>query len=365
MGGGAFLFHQFFWKPLTARDARIASLTDELEEQETTILRGKKEKPRLDRWRQLSLPPDFDAATRAYYQYLNNLMLQCGFPPGTFTVTPPKVDEQRSSKMLAGKKQPVYTSLVFQVNSENARMSYLAPMLEGFYRTPLLHEIKSLTIEVPSVAGPSQAKDDLQIKMTIEALIVAGADQRNYLLPNIDRRLVALDTFTALQGGVPGLALAAWAAGPTGPEGPGELAQPPRNYLAMADKNIFQGRPLQKPKGDQVDVTKFVYLTDISFNGSQSPEAFLYNQFTNKQTRLRTSPGFNKFVIRNDAEETLLDAQVIKIVKWDVIFSAGERYYRLHIGDNIQNAMRQALDREQVEALTKDREAAAASLKGN
>ena len=76
--------------------------------------------------------------------------------------------------------------------------------------------------------------------MTIEALIVTGADKRSYLLPNFDRRLLALDV---APGVFPHGPLVLWTSVSPGLLSPGELAEPTRDYAAIARKNIFLGRP--------------------------------------------------------------------------------------------------------------------------
>ena len=89
---------------------------------------------------------------------------------------------------------------------------------------------------------------------------------RAQLLPGVDRRLLALDTVSVLQGGPAALALVPFAAGPTGPLGPHVLAHPPKEYANIAGKNIFTGpsRFLVERDGPAVDVTRFVHLTSIT-----------------------------------------------------------------------------------------------------
>src|SRR5262249_22830075 len=143
----------------------------------------------------------------------------------------------------------------------DATMPSLVGVLEEFYKTGLLHEVKSLSVQRQLTNTDPTRANELTVHMTIEALIVTGADKRSYVLPNIDRRLLAAALAAALQHGRTGLGMVLWAAGPSGPAGPGLLANrhsaatpsgeamadmffdTPRNYDAIAYKNVFLGRP--------------------------------------------------------------------------------------------------------------------------
>ena len=133
--------------------------------------------------------------------------------------------------------------------------------------------------------------------MTIEALVLTGADKRDYLIPGVDRSSLALCTAVNLQGGPGGLWLVPWLFGPTGPYGAGRLAPEHREYAAIAGKNIFFGAEIVERKRDAIDVTQFVFLTDIMKTVSKT-EATLYNRYDNRQQRLRTSPASTASALR-------------------------------------------------------------------
>jgi len=56
-------------------------------------------------------------------------------------------------------------------------------------------------------------------------------------------RLLALDVLSGLRGGPVGLAGLAFVVGPSGPVGPGKLAETPRKYAAIAGRNVFKSKP--------------------------------------------------------------------------------------------------------------------------
>jgi hypothetical protein len=186
--------------------------------------------------------------------------------------------------------------------------------------------------------------------MNIEALILAAAEQRKQLLPSLDWKLAGLDVLTTLCDSPTGLIMLPTAIGPTGPLGPPILATPSRQYGSIAAKDIFFGPTVVEQVAQKVDATEHVYLTDITHTGTKS-EAFLYDRYNNSKTRLRASAGFDAFRIRDGKGEVLVQGKVIRISDRDVIFRAGEKYYSIHVGDNLLETLKHPLDPSQLKEL--------------
>jgi hypothetical protein len=328
-----FLVHQLYLTPLREREASISTARQDIDTKQEQLRQIRADLPRLERWRQLSLPADVDLAGREYEKYLSDLLRESDFE-GSVTPKPP---DTRTSPQLPGKK-PIYTRLTFNVIG-HASLDGLVKMLDRFYRTGLLHEVKNLSIQRSQTTGSQQRPNDLDINLTIEALILQGADHRRYLLPNIDQRMLAFEALTALRGGPGGLALAVWAAGPTGPLGPGRLAIPERNYTAIANKNIFLGPPPPKERpAEEAVVSRFVYLTDIS-GKSPKYQAFLYDRYNNHWTRLRSSRGFDAFRVTDNEGKTIIRGTVVRIEARELVFKAEDKFYVMHVGQNMEEAM--------------------------
>ncbi len=237
VGGIAFLFYNAFWVPLQDLDASIVSLKQDVDGKEERVRKIEAAKGKLERWRQLSLPSQLDFSRREYEIYLSELVHDSGF--GSPVSVLPKAPE-KSSQVIPG-KGPIYMRLPFTVQGR-ASLASLVDMLERFYRTPLLHQVKRISVTRPSTMGTQTPSSELDVHLTVEALIVAGAENRTELLPGVSRRLTELDLLlAALPPGPAGMGLVIWAAGPTGRLGPGILAQPPRQYASIAKRNIFLG----------------------------------------------------------------------------------------------------------------------------
>jgi len=339
--GGGYGVYRFYLTPLHERERSIKSVEDEMDKTQETIDAVLAKKPKLERWRQLSLPADPDKASREYGEYLADLGRNAGFATGSFTPVP-KPPEVKTSPALPG-KGPVYTKYTFVITAHGT-LENLVQVLEQFYSTSLLQQIKTLMISRPLTSGTQQNPRDLDITMTVEALNVAGSGNRSKLLPNVEPGLLFLNSLADLCGAPSGLALAAWAATPAGPSGPKLLADPPRQYAAIANKNVFLG-----PEGanenprEEVEVTSFVHLTDITKNDRRW-EAWLYDRFNNGKTRLRAESPFDWFRVLDDTGKSMVHGQVVRIDGTrEVVFRANEKYYSLHIGESIEQAMKKAL----------------------
>src|SRR5690348_9603648 len=153
LGGAGFLFNLFFLCPLSARQATIASLQAEKQRKEERIRQIQAQQAQLQQWKRESLPGDPDqdqmATTRRLYsEYLRDLLTDSGLASPTLKIDSSKPDT-RTSLMLPGKKQPIYTRLKFTVEEARGNLAALVTMMERFYRTPLLHEIKEISVQRP------------------------------------------------------------------------------------------------------------------------------------------------------------------------------------------------------------------------
>jgi hypothetical protein len=359
LAGAGLMVSQFIVSPLRERGRSIDKLKSDIAEKRDRIATVLAERPKLELWRKLSLPADIGLARLEYEKFLREMFRQSGFEASTFSVTPRPLETRAGLLTTPGKKDPTFTSMTFAVQA-TGELADLVDFMERFYRTPLLHQIKSLNITRPltpsaNVAAapgprlPQQPKRDLDITMNIEALVLREADSRNQLLPGVDRQLAGVDLVTTLCNGPAALALVPWSVSPTGPLGPGVLAASAREYPSIAGKDIFYGPPAAEQVVEKVDATEHVYLTDISFNGRW--EAFLYDRYNNSKTRLRATAGFDSFRIRDSKGETLVQGKIVRIDDRDLYFRSGDRYYAMHVGQNLEEALKHPLGASELKEL--------------
>ena len=348
---GGFGAMELLAKPLRERDVSIGLLREEIDKRRQEVAKIQAEKAKLARWRQMSLPADTDLASREYEKFIGDLLRQSKFAADASTVKATK-ESKKSGPTVGVKKEPVYTKLLFTIETQGD-VTKLVRFLEKFYHTGLLHQVKKLSIQKPRTASANQRPNDLDIRITIEALALEDADNRPYL-PPVDPKLLVAEAVTTLRHGPMGLALAADTAGPAGPLGGRHLAIPARQYASIAGKDIFFGPPPAVPVEtvsiDRTDVTQFVFLTDITQTSTKT-EAFLFDQYNNRRMRLLVSAGFDTFRIRDAQGDTLVSGKVVKIEDRDVIFLAREKYYSLHVGHNLKQALATPLGEEELQKL--------------
>ena len=195
--GTAVLAHSFFLQPLGLlkaqvldRDTQLAKRREEIKLEQTYVKRVGELSPRLSRWEKFSLP-EGDPRPEAfkthlnllrlqYQQYLNELLTECKFKRTTFE--PRDFDARTAPKFKPPKqKQPIYHSLTISFSGESD-LAGAVKLLDGLYRTPLLHQVKNFSISTQKTSRTSTTS--LAVKITVEVLLVSGAER-------IDKRLAA------------------------------------------------------------------------------------------------------------------------------------------------------------------------------
>jgi len=276
-----FLGYQFIWSPIQDRNKQIANLREEISEREKRVTEITEQLPRYNQLRKLSLPADVDLARREYEMQLSGLLRRADFPASAITITPRPADV-KTAPPLSGKK-PAYTKLAFVVQVKGELASFV-DFLDQFYRQPLLHQIKLLTVTRPNRSGDRKATaNELDINMTIEAIVLDSADPRLTLAP-----VPLAANLLGGGGGAFRVGMIAVESGRGGPVNLGSflamnsaagrkqvdydltLAEPARQYASIAGKNVFFGPPpppqveptAEQPK--EPDLAPYIRLTSVS-----------------------------------------------------------------------------------------------------
>jgi hypothetical protein len=447
--GGWFLVNQFYLAPLQQRDKRLAALKAEVAKKDKEVAEKRAARKRLEKLRDLSLPADMtdkpanpNALARSEYEkYLRDLLDKSGFPASR-TITAVASHAQDVGK--PGSKETLLVPLTFVVEakyeparadgkaSHGVELPALVKMLDGFYKTPLLHRIQNISIKTVTRAeetteegskgppgapqlkfgeepvqfggnppgqfgggkggfpggkggfggnmggfggkgkGKGRNKDtskELDVRMTIEAVVVQGAQKRPFLFP-LDRRQVAVDLVTAVHRIPMGLVLMQFSMPPS-PPSPDSSGKSLVSNLTNPKANIFQGIVAERkkdsgPKQDVwiEDVRELVKLmlvqrtTKIGRDGKpfEEVEAFLRNHLTNQEMRLRTSKGFDTFVIYDDdGDYPKLKGKVVRIDVDNRLVVFQDRddgyYYLIETGQSLLDAMKKSMSKAQLKEM--------------
>jgi hypothetical protein len=383
------IFKFLFWDPMEERKKTISNLEQEIKRKKDEIEFVRAGKPKLERWRQLSLPADakdpdqLTLTRRLYVDFLTELMRRSGFASSSLKITSTKPDTRTAPAL--GNKKPIYTKLTFTVEEARGNLSSLVKMLEGFYATGMLDRIKRLDVKRPRTRTSDQRPDELNVSMTIEALVVHEAEKRDFLLP-LDRRMLTAKFSAMLSGpnlGIAGLVAAFQVASPSGPISPSNLAQPSRTYASIMDKNIFFGAPREESRENTntIEINRQIFLTGITRKNGRA-EATLrdrYNQtkeeeygyvqeyalefssalllpVVQEQMRVKAFKlNYKDRTLRTKEDEfdpfPIVGKEVVRITERELIFRRGDKHYAIRIGQSLHEALREPLRNDQLKAL--------------
>jgi len=308
---------------IEAAQKDIDAKADELKREEREIVKITQRDPRLSQWRVLSLPESKNRTPEEmarhisriqvdYEKYLYDLLRRNEFAASSINITsrPP---ENKSSPVLGG-KGPVYNRLTFTVQGQ-ANFKGVVLMLNDFHRTSLLHQVRNLSILRPQTPRQGATRDDLDVALTVEALLITGADKRDALMP-----------------------------ASTTPR-PRVLAEPSRDYENMLVKNIYTGTVSAPGRlsEDKNDVLRFVKLTMLYSKGRRW-EASLYDQAKGGDEKLLTTGSLRDFSISDKYGTDVLAGTVLDINQRSLYFRSEDRYYRLRLGDFLGESLEEPLD---------------------
>lgn len=342
-----------FLQPLWEHNAQIAKLDDDLIDARFKLEHVKKKRSELETYRLQSLPVNPNAALTDYRRWLGGFLTDNNMLVDYLQGRPQFRSNRLTRTRLGQKKQekPVYQPVHFEVRGR-IRLNDFVRLMQRLQRVPLMHRIRTMHVE--PLDRKNGRPDNLRVNMTIEALMVEGAEVRPETLVGVDERLVQLDVLAALRQGPTGIALIPWVVGPTGPIAERQLAMlmPKLDYGKIAKKNVFEGYkktiiddPEPEPPPDYgPDQRRFARLTRI-VRGKVRHEAFIYNPYLDKAIRMRESRLFGNFDIRDESGEKIwVEGKVRRIDAREVFFEVDGDVYRLELGQTVADAMRRRLD---------------------
>jgi len=357
VGGGGF-YYGFYspWSDMCAQidtlETEVGRLEDEVENEGGKITKVLENHPRLKDWKKLSLPvaqkPDADAQNAHlaslrldYSTLLRDLLNASGFKPGNTIVTIGRSFTNQAIPKLETKegRKDAYKPVAFEISTQG-KLEDLGNFLEMLHRVPLLHHVPTLKIEN---LKKSQSKSDLKMVLTVEGLMVPGAEKNNRLVPE---KLAA----DAKSSGTPQKVLAAQK----------------REYAILASANpFFQPDPppappeppapppavVRGPEEDREEVLSGVKLTTISGDGRRW-EAYVYDQNRGgRETKLRTSAAWSDFSIKDKYDNLVMKAKLLHIDPSYIVFQTDGELYLMRCGETFFPVVNTPLDLDALKQL--------------
>jgi hypothetical protein len=346
--GGGLIGMFMIGKQLWAHDEEIESLKVAVAESQKKIDMVDKEKPKLDRWKRLSLPADINDAKAKYKRDIEDLLRKHRLYIEQF---PAPQQETKSNIVHPTKpgKVPIWTGLNYYVRVK-ARMANLIAFIQEFQagpdqmkekdKQPWMHRIKSMTIE-RSDTSAKKSPEEMTVQMTFEALIILDAQQPNkkekFALPS--KPVLAWEVREAMSRAPTGMASLQWA---LSTDGPILLPlNPPmtnrRTYADIARKNPFMGGvviekettggggfekvPTSRPE-DELNLMRFNRFIALTHYPDGSDEARFWDYFNDKRTTINVAKRGTKNIklVQTSQFLPLISGDVKKVENHQLIF---------------------------------------------
>lgn len=255
--------------PLQDRRNQVARLEKDIEGLEKQFAEAKQIGKQLDLLEARSLPANPEIARSLYQAWLLELV-------DFVELSGPNVDSG----------EPIGRKGLFQVIAFSVRgrgtLEQLTQFLFEFYSAGHLHQIRSLAIT------PLKGSDELDLSVSIEALVMPGADRTT--------RLTSLRSDRLAYGSL-------------------------GDYDVIASRNLFG-------TGGASDATDYTYLTAVNYVNGQ-PEAWF---------DLRTEAKLLKLRQGQMLQVGPFEGKIAEIADTDVVLESGDERWLLTIGENLAQA---------------------------
>lgn len=268
---GNMLFQRVLQGPLQARYDKVDRLKKEIDRKDGQLRLAQQAGKKLTVWQHQSLPRDPEVARSQYQEWLLEVVGRAGFKL-------PNVDSGEPTA-----KKGAFQRLAFSVRGR-ATMEQLTRFLYEFYRANHLHQIQRLSI------NPVANTAELDLSLTIEALILPDADRKDRLSNERSMRL-ASDTLS--------------------------------DYRVLVDRDFFG----QGPAGDydDADFAQLTAITDVD----GLPQAWFKLQTSGEILRLHEGQNFQIGQFRGTVAE---------IRPPDLIVASDDQRWLLTLGENLSQA---------------------------
>jgi hypothetical protein len=352
LGVGALLYlgNKFAVQPHRELTSRMTYLEDELDKKERQRRQYLKDKSDSQKWYKLSLPANPDRAAAEYAQVLKPLLRDAGLTVDDFRGPPPQ-----ETKLTGNQKKAQHMTLPFQVRAKG-NVTSLVAALDALQRMPVMHRVRSILVDR---ADQKDKTGKLGIQMTIEAMIVSGANNQPSYLPAPPPRVAEAERVASALGYPTGLMEAIYSTARP-PVRVAEGSKVDRNFDDIPLRNPFLGlvpQPKKEPppavvEDDGPDVREFIRIDTIEPTVKQ---AFLQNRlYKSNDVRIKSVPGsgFDVFRIMNeDRSKVVVKGKVLRIDPRDVYFQVGEDVYSFHFSQTLAEAMKRPLSEDDLERL--------------
>jgi len=264
------LFKTALQGPLELRKAAVHRKQRQIVALEKSLTKARQAAKELAVWESQSLPSDTGQARHLYQEWLTKLINRIGLTGLTTHAADPV------------NRKGFYSMLAFSVRGRGT-LEQLVDFLFEFYRADYLHQIQSLDIT------PNPQNDQLELSISIEALVLPGADRKDRLTRRKSDRLASHSV---------------------------------ADYQPIVQRNIFH------IGGSGPDATDHAFLTAVTEAGGQL-EAWFTLRTTGKTLKLRKGEALKVGPFHGT---------IVEMDGADVVIESEDERWLLTVGENLAQA---------------------------
>jgi hypothetical protein len=254
LGGAAALFVLYLifssWIGMfTSRNQRVGDLEKKIGEKDRTMLQVRQAIARRSELEKRSLPTNRELARSLYHNWLTSTVQ--GSELSDINVSPKETTGATKS----------FEKLSFTVRGQGT-LAQITKLLHDFYTPNYLHQIRFMTL------NPVEKSNKLNLMMTVEALILPGAANKDSLPTEKGDQLVAANSADEYRKVIVERNLFA------------EYTPPPVRTVT------------EPPREPPFDVAKLAYITMVAVGTDGRAKAFLHERNIDKTTHLHDGDPF-------------------------------------------------------------------------
>jgi hypothetical protein len=275
LGGVAVVFVLYWgfstWAGMfSSRNQRLADLKDKIGDKERTMLQVKQAIARRSELEKRSLPTNRELAQSLYHNWLLS------------TVEGSKLGDINVSPKASHGTSKAFDKLSFTVTGQGT-LEQVTKLLFDFYATNYLHQIRFMTVK------PVEKSTKLNLTMTVEALILPGAVNKERLPADKGDHLVAAASAEEYRKAIVGRNIFA------------EYTPPPVQVAR------------QEKRDPPFDSAKLAFITTIVVGTDGRAKAFLHERNLDKTTHLHEGDPFEVSSLKGTVKRIDFDRRQVEM----------------------------------------------------
>ncbi|MDZ4820552.1 MAG: hypothetical protein SGJ20_16425 [Planctomycetota bacterium] len=272
----AYFAYGYWSDTFETRERQLETAHKNLRTKQAKVAVGSKLIARRAELEKRSLPSNKEIASSQYHDWL------------LVTTSQLKLQEPVITPQRLRSSQKHFQKLGYTITAKSS-LDQLTRLLYTFYSTDHLHQIRALNIK------QIDKSPLLDVTMTVEAMILPGADRKDALAKQPGKNL-ELSSLKDYQSAIVDRNLFA-------------EYMPPKPAVVEATRE----RPKETPKPPSFDVARLAYVSSIVIDVEGRPQVWLNERNTNKTTKLFEGDKFEVGEVKGEVLKILFEQRQVEV----------------------------------------------------